>query len=476
MVAPYGTIGFYEARIVRKWIVAWFVGVLLCEFAMLPPLPAHAEPLPPDVSIEIYGTWASGYPTAMAWAPDGRLFVNTKEGIVYQIAVGGGAATVWLDLSAIVVTSIEHGLIGITFDPLYPAQPFVYLYYTVQTDGVISNRLVRYSEVNGAAQDPLILLDIPRTGVDLNCGWHHGGNLHFGPDGFLYITIGDYGCDGGNSQSLATPKGKMLRLDVNPPFLAEPNAARAANNPICYVAQPGRVVDPRVWACGLRNSWDFTFDSVTNFVFATENGPGCNDEINWMLGGSNYGWPRSATSYYDCVTLPRPYEEPIYTFPTPIGIVGVLLFNSTTIPAWRHHLVWCGNRDYTMYHAPFATGSFNSLTADSAIPVDGVDCPTDLSLGPDGRLYYLEFGVVNVLTNHGCLLPWDFDQSQVVDVLDVQVAAEAWGNTWPDDGYDVSLDNNFDGANDVLDVQETSLHWGDACPGSAALPETNWPR
>lgn len=460
----------------RKWIVAWFVGVLLCEFAMLPPLPAHAEPLPPDVSIEIYGTWASGYPTAMAWAPDGRLFVNTKEGIVYQIAVGGGAATVWLDLSAIVVTSIEHGLIGITFDPLYPAQPFVYLYYTVQTDGVISNRLVRYSEVNGAAQDPLILLDIPRTGVDLNCGWHHGGNLHFGPDGFLYITIGDYGCDGGNSQSLATPKGKMLRLDVNPPFLAEPNAARAANNPICYVAQPGRVVDPRVWACGLRNSWDFTFDSVTNFVFATENGPGCNDEINWMLGGSNYGWPRSATSYYDCVTLPRPYEEPIYTFPTPIGIVGVLLFNSTTIPAWRHHLVWCGNRDYTMYHAPFATGSFNSLTADSAIPVDGVDCPTDLSLGPDGRLYYLEFGVVNVLTNHGCLLPWDFDQSQVVDVLDVQVAAEAWGNTWPDDGYDVSLDNNFDGANDVLDVQETSLHWGDACPGSAALPETNWPR
>lgn len=476
MVAPYGTIGFYEARIVRKWIVAWFVGVLLCEFAMLPPLPAHAEPLPPDVSIEIYGTWASGYPTAMAWAPDGRLFVNTKEGIVYQITVGGGAATVWLDLSAIVVTSIEHGLIGITFDPLYPARPFVYLYYTVQTDGVISNRLVRYSEVNGAAQDPLILLDIPRTGVDLNCGWHHGGNLHFGPDGFLYITIGDYGCDGGNSQSLATPKGKMLRLDVNPPFLAEPNAARAANNPICYVAQPGRVVDPRVWACGLRNSWDFTFDSVTNFVFATENGPGCNDEINWMLGGSNYGWPRSATSYYDCVTLPRPYEEPIYTFPTPIGIVGVLLFNSTTIPAWRHHLVWCGNRDYTMYHAPFATGSFNSLTADSAIPVDGVDCPTDLSLGPDGRLYYLEFGVVNVLTNHGCLLPWDFDQSQVVDVLDVQVAAEAWGNTWPDDGYDVSLDNNFDGANDVLDVQETSLHWGDACSGSAALPETNWPR
>lgn len=460
----------------RKWTVAWLLGVLLCKFAMLPPLPAHAEPLPPAVSIEIYGTWASGYPTAMAWAPDGRLFVNTKEGIVYQIAVGGGAATVWLDLSAIVVTSIEHGLIGITFDPLYPAQPFVYLYYTVQTDGVISNRLVRYSEVNGAAQDPLILLDIPRTGVDLNCGWHHGGNLHFGPDGFLYVTIGDYGCDGGNSQNLATPKGKMLRLDVNPPFLAEPNAARAANNPICYVAQPGRVIDPRVWACGLRNSWDFTFDSVTNFVFATENGPGCNDEINWMLGGSNYGWPRSATSYYDCVTLPRPYEEPIYTIPTPIGIVGVLLFNSTTIPAWRHHLVWCGNRDYTMYHAPFATGSFNSLTADSAVPVDGVDCPTDLSLGPDGRLYYLEFGVVNVLTNHGCLLPWDFDQSQVVDVLDVQLAAEAWGNTWPDDGYNVSLDNNFDGANDVLDVQETSVHWGDACPGSAALPETDLPR
>ena len=268
----------------------------------------------------------------MVWAPDGRLFVNTKEGWVYQMAVGGGAATVWLDLSGVVLSAVEHGLVGIVFDPLYATQPYVYLYYSVENEGVISNRLVRFTEANGAATAPLVLLDVPRTDSDLNCDWHHGGNLHFGPDGYLYVTIGDYGCNGGHSQNLATPKGKMLRLDVRPPFLAEPNAARPAPNPLCDAAQAAGPIDRRVWACGLRNSWDFTFDSVTNFAFATENGPGCNDEINWILAGHNYGWPYSATSYFDCVALPRPYEEPIYVHPDPIGIVGITLFNSTTIP------------------------------------------------------------------------------------------------------------------------------------------------
>ena len=106
----------------RQLQTVWLVGWLLC-LLLTPLLPAHAEPLPPDVTIETYGTWPTGYPTAMAWAPDGRLFVNTKEGRVYQVAVGGGAATVWLDLSAVVVTSVEHGLIGIAFDPLYATQP-----------------------------------------------------------------------------------------------------------------------------------------------------------------------------------------------------------------------------------------------------------------------------------------------------------------------------------------------------------------
>lgn len=443
-------------------LAAWFLSLLLA-----PLLPAHAEPLPPDVTIETYGAWPTGYPTAMVWAPDGRLFVNTKEGWVYQMAVGGGAATVWLDLSGVVLSAVEHGLVGIVFDPLYATQPYVYLYYSVENEGVISNRLVRFTEANGAATAPLVLLDVPRTGSDLNCAWHHGGNLHFGPDGYLYVTIGDYGCNGGHSQNLATPKGKMLRLDVRPPFLAEPNAARPAPNPLCDAAQAAGPVDRRVWACGLRNSWDFTFDSVTNFAFATENGPGCNDEINWILAGHNYGWPYSATSYFDCVALPRPYEEPIYVHPDPIGIVGITLFNSTTIPAWRHHLIWCANRDYAMYHAPFASARFDAPAPGSAVVVDGVTCPTDLSVGPDGRLYYLEFGAVSVLSNQGCLLPWDFDQNQVVDVFDVQQAADLWGNTWPDSGYSMHLDNNFDGANDVLDVQETAVHWGDACGGVA---------
>ncbi|QLQ05186.1 MAG: PQQ-dependent sugar dehydrogenase [Anaerolineae bacterium] len=75
--------------------------------------------------------------------------------------------------------------------------------------------------------------------------------------------------------------------------------------------------DGRLYACGLRNPFDFTFDSVTGYLFATENGPGCNDEVNLVLSGANYGWPYSAAGYYDCQSLPAPYTEPIYVYPGP---------------------------------------------------------------------------------------------------------------------------------------------------------------
>ncbi len=186
---------------------------------LLASLPAAAEPLPPGVSVDVYATYDSGYPTAMAWAPDGGLAVSTKEGRLYRVPPGGGEASLWLDLAGIVFTDGEQGLIGVAFDPLYPAEPYVYVYYTTRIDDVISNRVVRFPE------------DVP-------CAWHVAGNLHFDAQGYLYVTIGDYGCNAGNAQGRHTPKGKVLRLNVRSPYRAQPNAARGAPGNMPAARQP----------------------------------------------------------------------------------------------------------------------------------------------------------------------------------------------------------------------------------------------
>ncbi len=440
------------------------LGGMAVVISLLVGLSAAAESLPPDVTVDPYATYDGGYPTAMAWAPDGRLAVSTKEGRLYRVPPGGGEASVWLDLTGLVFTDGEQGLIGVTFDPLYPAEPYVYIYYTTRIDDVISNRVVRYRELAGQLVDGFVLLDVPRIAEDVPCAWHVAGNLHFDARGYLYVTIGDYGCNAGNAQGRHTPKGKVLRLNVRPPFRSQPNAARGApGNMPCETFATVGPPDNRVYACGFRNPFDFTFDSVTGFLFATDNGPGCNDEVNLVQSGANYGWPHSASSYYDCRSLPPPYTEPIYVYPLPVGIAGIELFNSHTIPAWRHHLLWCANTTNTLFHAPFATTAFDSLAPGTAMPVEGVSCPTDLSIGPDGRLYLLGFGVVRVLTNHACVLPWDLDDSGHVDVRDVQGMVERWGLQWWDGSYDTRYDLNFDGEIDAVDVQDVSSHWGASC-------------
>ncbi len=442
-----------------------WLGVIVLALSLFYSPLAAAEPLPPGVTVDVYATFESGYPTAMAWAPDGRLAVSTKEGRLYIVAPGGGTAAVWLDLADVLVTEGEQGLIGVVFDPLFAVEPFVYVYYTTRIDEVISNRVVRYREVDGQLIDAFVLLDVPRAPEDVPCSWHVAGNLHFDVRGHLFVTIGDYGCNAGNAQGRHTPKGKILRLNVRPPYRLQPNAARgAAGNMPCETFATAGPPDSRVYACGFRNPFDFTFDSVTGFLFTTENGPGCNDEVNLVQSGANYGWPHSATSYDDCRALPAPYTEPVYVYPAPIGIAGIELFNSHTVPAWRHHLLWCANRTNTLFHAPFATTAFESLTPDSAAAIDGVSCPTDLAMGPDGRLYVLGFGVVRVLDNHACVLPWDLDQNDAVDIYDVLGMAALWGTHWWDTVYDTRYDLNFDGEIDAVDVQEVSSHWGDTCP------------
>jgi hypothetical protein len=230
-------------------------------------------------------------PVAVADPGDGsgRLFIVQQTG---EILVFNGTAlepTPFLDLSSVIACCGEQGLLGLAFHPQYAANGRFYVDYT-DTSG--DTRVVEYQVSAGDPDvaDPtsarvLLTVDQPYTN-------HNGGNLQFGPDGFLYIGLGDGGSGGDpeeNGQDPTTLLGSILRLDVD---ATDPGLEYAvpADNP--FVGNPsGR---DEIWVYGLRNPWKFSFDRLTGDLFIGDVGQGRLEEIDYQPatspGGENFGW------------------------------------------------------------------------------------------------------------------------------------------------------------------------------------------
>ena len=217
-------------------------------------------------------------PWAVALAPDGRLFVTERPGrvrIVRLGASGGLEARPWTTLPARANPDAERGLLGIALDPDFARTGFVYFYYSYAgPGGVTLNRLVRMHDTSGAGTDETILLDnIPGSSN------HDGGRIAFGPDGKLYVATGD-GEQQARAQDRSSLGGKILRL--------EKDGSVPSNNPF-----PGSAV----FSLGHRNVQGLAFQPDTGVLYETEHGPSgffpacCQDEVNRIEAGANYGWP-----------------------------------------------------------------------------------------------------------------------------------------------------------------------------------------
>jgi glucose/arabinose dehydrogenase len=168
----------------------------------------------------------------------------------------------------------ERGLLGIALHPDYPARPWVYVYVTRRVGGELQNQVLRIREEDGLGVRRRVIFSAPVVGSATN---HNGGRILFGPDGLLYVVIGD-GADPSTSQDLTgEDRGKLLRMT--------PDGGVPPTNP----------ADARWFAYGLRNSFGFAFDPRTGRLWETDNGPACNDEVNLIRAGRNYGWGPSAT-------------------------------------------------------------------------------------------------------------------------------------------------------------------------------------
>jgi glucose/arabinose dehydrogenase len=311
----------------------------------------------------------------MEFAPDGRLFICLQTGQVRVIKNGLLLSTPFLSLS--VDSSGERGLLGIAFDPNFVTNHFVYVYYTVPTSP-IHNRVSRFTATGdvAAAGSEVVLLDLDNLSTATN---HNGGGLHFGPDGKLYIGVGE-NANGANAQTLSNLLGKMLRIKTDGTI---PN-----DNPFFNTAT-GK--NGAIWALGLRNPFTFAFQPGTGRMFINDVGQDTWEEIDDGIAGSNYGWP-------NCEGLcspPNPaYLDPIFfyghgsTATTGCAIVGGTFYNP---PVSEFPSSYTGK----YFFSDLCSGwirLFDPTAGTASGFATGIDTPVDLDVGPDGALYYLARG------------------------------------------------------------------------------------
>ena len=332
-------------------------------------------------------------PTAMAIAPDGRIFVTLQGGSLRVIKNEALLSTPFLTVP--VTSNNERGLLGIAFDPGFASNRYIYIYYTATSDPVV-NRVSRFRasstnpDVAESGSETIILNDLPSQ-----TGWHNGGAIHFGNDGKMYIAVGE-GHSGSNAQSFTTLAGKMLRIDPAAFAPGNPNAMIPTDNPF-YTTATG--INRAIWALGLRNPFTFDIQPTTGRIFINNVGENTWEEINeaWVgpntgsNAGFNFGWPTcegpQGTGAGNCTSTS--FKYPFYSYRQAGGtcaITGGTFYNPTTVNFPSEYV-----GDY--FFADYCAGWIKSIDLSSGVVTDfitgGINDPVDLKVANNGNLFYL---------------------------------------------------------------------------------------
>lgn len=273
-----------------------FLFIIMSLTIFVPVLAQEAAGSPDPSSIiltEIAGGFTRPLLVTNAGDGSGRLFVGEQTGVIWVIENSTRLETPFLDVSELISPDAldlgsysERGLLGLVFHPDYEENGLFFVHYTdLNGDTVVARYTVSSDNPNVADSTSAVTIlteDQPYPN-------HNGGQLAFGPDGYLYIALGDGGSGGdpeNRAQNLATILGKILRIDVN----SGDSYAVPEDNP--FVDQPDTA--PEIWAYGLRNPWRFSFDAETGDLYIADVGQNEYEEVNFQpadsIGGENYGW------------------------------------------------------------------------------------------------------------------------------------------------------------------------------------------
>ena len=245
-----------------------FLSAVLLVSIVFQGRPAQGATLPSGFSEKLMASGLAS-PTAMQFAPDGRLFICEQGGRLRVIKNGALLASPFLTLT--VASAGERGLLGVAFDPNFASDRYVYVYYTAVTP-TVHNRISRFT-ANGdvaVAGSEVVIFELDTLSSATN---HNGGALAFGPDGKLYAAVGE-NANGQNAQSMSNVLGKMLRINKD--------GTIPTDNPF-YATASGR--NRAIWALGLRNPFTFAFNPAGTEMFINDVGQNTWEEINDGLAG-----------------------------------------------------------------------------------------------------------------------------------------------------------------------------------------------
>ena len=245
------------------------------------PDPEPAPAVPVEISLQEVASGLSGPLYLTSPAGDPRQFVVEQPGRIRIIENGELLSSPFLDITSRVGSGGERGMLSVAFHPSYASNGFFYVYFTATSGEIRVERFnVSSNRSLADAASAKLILSVPHPRPN-----HNGGLALFGPDGFLYLGIGDGGSDlDVNGQNPNTVLGALLRIDVDS---GDPYGIPSGNP---FAAAGGR---PEVWAIGLRNPWRFAFDRVAGNLYIADVGQGAREEVNVVAStraGVNYGW------------------------------------------------------------------------------------------------------------------------------------------------------------------------------------------
>ncbi|OGO48349.1 MAG: hypothetical protein A2W34_07830 [Chloroflexi bacterium RBG_16_64_32] len=324
---------------------------------------------------------------AMAIAPDGRLFFGEQVTGAIRVVSADGVLQEepFAQLEVATYVDLDWGLTGLALDPDFEMNHYLYAFLTepVEPDTPVARPVVvRFTDRDSEGVDrEVIVNDLPET-LPATPGFNANGNIHFGPDGFLYLSLGDYDAPP-LVQNLSMPIGKLLRVDKD-------NGSPAPGNPLADDPD----ADPRIYAYGFREPFDFAFHPEAGAIYGSDNTTVSCEEINLIEPGANYGWPDVGEfPYSDCGAgegknaihlLAHEGTQP-GDFLSFVEVSGLAFASAGVYPLLGDSLLVCESQTMLLRRLVLGGPDLDQVTADDIV---AEDCRFDVEVSPDGTIYY----------------------------------------------------------------------------------------